>query len=89
MENPFASLHSEIIEVKSLLIAMQQNQSPPQEKLHSVKTLAEFADISELTVRNKINKGIIKAVSIDGMIRIPESQFLAGLDEVKSLKYKR
>lgn len=58
-------------------------------KKYSVRELAEHCGVSELTVRNWINDGKLKAERIGRPIFISEEEFQRALSEVKSLKYKR
>jgi excisionase family DNA binding protein len=58
-------------------------------KLLSVKDLATYASVSELTVRNWIKEGKIEAKRFGRLIFIDKDQFDAGLEVVKSLKFKR
>lgn len=58
-------------------------------KKYSVKELAEHCGVSDLTVRNWINDGKLKAERIGRPIFISEKEFQRALSEVKSLKYKR
>lgn len=58
-------------------------------KKHSVKELAELCGVAELTVRNWITEGKIKAQRIGRRIFIDEKEFQKALSEVKSLKYQR
>lgn len=60
------------------------------DKLYSVKDAAEILDVSELTVRNHIKRGTIKAKQLGGRrYYISHSELFDSMDEVKSLKYKR
>ena len=70
---------------------LNKSQTPlkTETKLYSVKELAKYAGDSELSIRNYIKEGKIKAKQIGRRILIDEKQFEAGLIEVKSLKYKR
>jgi len=89
MENPFNTIETRLSNIENLLLDIKQTPSKIENKLHSVKSLAEYAGISELTVRNYIKEGKIKAKKIGRRILIEEKQFETGLSEVKSLKYKR
>lgn len=63
-----------------------------KEKLNqnlSVRETATFLNVSELTVRNYIKRGLIKADKIGNRILINRKKLEATLKEVKSLKYKR
>ncbi|MCH2488577.1 MAG: helix-turn-helix domain-containing protein [Flavobacteriales bacterium] len=63
-----------------------------KEKLNqnlSVRDTAKYLNVSELTVRNYIKRGLIKADRIGNRILINRKRLDATLKEVKSLKYKR
>ena len=78
------------IAIKTLeIFNNNQVQQKTETKLYSVKELAIYAGVSELSIRNYIKAGKIKAKRIGRRILIDEKQFEAGLQEVKSLKYKR
>ena len=80
----------ERIAIKTLeLLQQSQATQKTENKLYSVKELAVYAGVSELSIRNYIKEGKIKAKQIGRRILIDEKQFEAGLSEVKSLKYKR
>jgi len=64
-------------------------QKPQNPKMHSVKELAKFCGVAELTVRNWITEGKVKAKTIGRRIFIEEEEFQRALSEVKSLKYQR
>jgi hypothetical protein len=89
MNNPFATLEARLLNIENLLLDIKHPPQKTESKLHSVKSLAEFAGCSELSIRNYIKEGKIKAKQIGRRILIDEKQFEAGLSEVKSLKYKR
>ena len=55
----------------------------------SVKQTAKLLNVSDLTIRNDIKKGIIKAERIGSRIIINRKQLSKSLKEVKSLKYRR
>ena len=55
----------------------------------SVKDAARLLEVSDLTVRNYISKGYIKAERIGRNIRIRRSELENALKEVKSLRYRR
>lgn len=80
---------TEKIAFKVLEVLEHNSFNKTEKKLHSVKSLAKFAGVSELTIRNWISEGKIQAKQIGRRIFIEESQFSKGLQEVKSLKYKR
>ena len=90
MNNPFTILETRLANIENLLLEIKHPQQPKEEnKLLSVKEVAKFAGVSELSIRNYIKEGKIKAKTIGRRIFIEKNQFEAGLSEVKSLKYKR
>ncbi|AWG22940.1 hypothetical protein FFWV33_16100 [Flavobacterium faecale] len=89
MNNPFATLEARLLNIENLLLDLKHPLQQTETKLHSVKSLAEYVGVSELSIRNYIKEGKIKAKQIGRRIFIDEKQFEAGLSEVKSLKYKR
>jgi excisionase family DNA binding protein len=89
MNNPFESLDRRLSNIESLLLDIKHRPEETENKLHSVKSLALFSGVSELTIRNWIKEGKIQAKKIGGKILIEQTQFANGLEEVKSLKYKR
>lgn len=82
-------LLTEKIATKVIELLEQNKPKETDNKLHSVKTLASLSGVSELTVRNWITEGKIKAKRIGRRLFIEQNQFAKGLQEVKSLKYKR
>lgn len=58
-------------------------------KKRSIKELADHCGVAELTVRNWITDGKVKAERIGRRIFIEEKEFKKALSEVKSIKYKR
>jgi excisionase family DNA binding protein len=89
MSNPFEVLEARLSNIESLLLDIKHPTQKPESKLYSVKDLAEYAGVSELSIRNWILEGKIEAKRIGRRILIDQKQFEAGLEEVKSLKYKR
>jgi len=89
MSNPFELLETRLSNIEKMLLNIQNPPQTTENKLHSVKSLAIYAGVSELSVRNYIKEGKIKAKQIGRRILIEQSQFEKGLSEVKSLKYKR
>jgi excisionase family DNA binding protein len=89
MSNPFEVLENRLSNIENLLLDIKHTPKETENKLHSVKSLSLFANVSELSIRNWIKEGKIKAKRIGGRILIEQSQFEKGLEEVKSLKYKR
>ncbi len=75
--------------VRAELQAHTSRSGTESEKLQSVKQLAAEINVSELTVRNWIAEGKITAKKMGRRIFIESSQFANGLEDVKSLKYKR
>ena len=65
-----------------------ENQSQKVKK-HSIKELADHCGVAELTVRNWITDGKIKAERVGRRIFIEDKEFQKALSEVKSIKYKR
>jgi len=67
-----------------------QTKKEHKEKRYSVKQAAEILDVTELTIRNHIKKGNIKAYQLGTRkTYILHSELYDALNEVKSLKYKR
>ena len=89
MSNPFEALETRLSNIESLLLDIKNKPKETENKLHSVKSLALLSGVSELSIRNWIKEGKIQAKKIGGRILIEQSQFEKGLQEVKSLKYKR
>jgi excisionase family DNA binding protein len=89
MNNPFEVLEKRLSNIESLLLDLKHPETKPESKFFSVKQLAEYAGVSELSIRNYIIEGKIEAKRIGRRILIDQSQFTKGLSEVKSLKYKR
>ncbi|MBC7748653.1 MAG: helix-turn-helix domain-containing protein [Methylotenera sp.] len=89
MSNPFEVIDARLSNIESLLLDIKHPEKKPENKLYSVKDLAEYAGVSELSIRNWITEGKIEANRIGRRILIDQKQFEKGLEEVKSLKYKR
>lgn len=89
MNNPFEALENRLSNIESLLLDIKHKPEKTENKLHSVKSLALLSGVSELTVRNWITEGKIQAKRIGRRLFIEQIQFAKGLEEVKSLKYKR
>lgn len=87
--NPFESLEARLTNIETLLLDIKHKEEPKQSKMLSVKEIAEFAGVSELSIRNYILEGKIQAKKIGRRILIDQKQFEDGLHVVKSLKYKR
>lgn len=62
--------------------------NPPKVN-YTVKEVAETLNVTELTVRNYIIKGFIKADKIGRRVLISREELDKALNEVKSLKYRR
>ncbi|WP_282123601.1 helix-turn-helix domain-containing protein [Algibacter mikhailovii] len=62
--------------------------NPPKSN-NTVKEVAQKLNVTELTVRNYISKGFIKADKIGRRIVISSDELAKSLKEVKSLKYRR
>jgi len=89
MNNPFESIESRLSNIESLLLDIKHKPKETENKLHSVKSLALLSGVSQLTVRNWIKEGKVQAKRIGRRLFIEQIQFAKGLEEVKSLKYKR
>lgn len=89
MNNPFESIETRLSNIENLLLDIKHKPDETENKLHSVKSLALLSGVSELTVRNWIIEGKIQAKRIGRRLFIEQIQFARGLEEVKSLKYKR
>ena len=89
MSNPFESLEARLTNIETLLLDIKHKEEPKQSKMLSVKEIAKFAGVSELSIRNYILEGKIQAKKIGRRILIDQKQFEDGLHVVKSLKYKR
>lgn len=87
--NPFEVLEARLSNIENLLLDIKGPPQATENKLLSVKELAKYAGVSELTIRNYIIEGKVKAKKIGRRLFIEQSQWEAGLSEVKSLKYKR
>lgn len=89
MSNPFEILEARLTNIETLLLDIKHKEEPKQSKMLSVKEIAKFAGVSELSIRNYILEGKIQAKKIGRRILIDQKQFEDGLHVVKSLKYKR
>jgi excisionase family DNA binding protein len=89
MSNPFEALENRLSNIENLLLDIKHKPKETENKLHSVKSLALLSGVSELTIRNWIKEGKIQAKRIGRKLFIEQTQFANGLEEVKSLKYKR
>lgn len=75
----------QLIELRSSI----KKLTKPIKKNLTVKEVAEQLNVSELTVRNYITKGFIKAEKIGRRVIINAEALEESLSEVKSLKYRR
>ena len=89
MSNPFESIETRLSNIENLLLDIKHKPKETENKRHSVKSLSVLSGVSELTVRNWITEGKIQAKRIGRRLFIEQTQFAKGLEEVKSLKYKR
>jgi excisionase family DNA binding protein len=89
MYNPFETIENRLKSIEGLLLDIKYRPTEAENKIYSVKSLASLSGVSELTVRNWITEGKIQAKRIGRRLFIEQSQFAKGLEEVKSLKYKR
>ncbi|MCM4162986.1 MULTISPECIES: helix-turn-helix domain-containing protein [unclassified Arenibacter] len=71
------------------LTQLIQQKITPSKKKATVKDVAKRLNVTELTVRNYISRGIIKADKIGRRILIDLEALEEALKEVKSLKYRR
>lgn len=67
----------------------RKSEKEEQSQNLSVRETATHLNVSELTVRNYIKRGLIKAERIGNRIFINRKKLEDSLKEVKSLKYKR
>ncbi|WP_299135202.1 helix-turn-helix domain-containing protein [uncultured Tenacibaculum sp.] len=97
MKNIIVTTQEELIEIidtavsvriNSLEDLIQKKLNPKKENV-TVKEAAKRLNVSELTVRNYIKKGIIEASKIGRRIVINLESLENTLQEVKSLKYRR
>ena len=74
-----------LIDIKKTISTVM---TPIKVKL-TVKESAERLNLSELTIRNYIKRGIIKAEKIGRRVLINSQELEDSLEEIKSLKYQR
>ena len=90
MDNPFLQLSNRFGELETKI---DQLLNRPKEdlsnKLYTVKEASILFKVTELTVRNKIKSGELKAFKIGDSVRIKHTEIFNSLQEVKSIKYKR
>ncbi|MFL0143645.1 helix-turn-helix domain-containing protein [Tenacibaculum maritimum] len=90
MNNPFETIHSEITELKDLVIQLlNKPKEDLSNKLYTINEAATLLRVDRQSIRNYIDKGHIKATFIGRRILIPHNELYDSLNEVKSLKYKR
>jgi excisionase family DNA binding protein len=85
--NPFQQIYTQLERLEQKLDRLESKS--PKVKKRSVKELADHCGVAELTVRNWITDGKVKAQRIGRRIFIEEEEFQKALSEVKSIKYKR
>lgn len=67
----------------------QRSKENSQPQTLTIRETAKFLSVTETTVRNYIQRGLIKADKIGGRIFISREKLLESLKEVKSFKYLR
>lgn len=67
----------------------RKSKAEKQTQNLSIRETAVLLNVAELTVRNYIKRGLIKAERIGNRIFINRKDLQKSLKEVKSLKYKR
>jgi excisionase family DNA binding protein len=67
----------------------QRAKENSQPQTLTIRETAKFLSVTETTVRNYIQRGLIKADKIGGRIFISREKLLESLKEVKSFKYLR
>ena len=75
-------------QIKELRSSINKLTKPSKKNL-TIKEVATQLNVSELTVRNYITKGFIKAEKIGRRVIINAEVLEDSLSEVKSLKYRR
>jgi len=78
-------VNPQFAELKKLI---NESINPPKHNL-TVRETAKRLNVSELTIRNYIKKGTIKAEKIGRRIVINSKDLEKSLSEVKSFKYRR
>jgi excisionase family DNA binding protein len=89
MENPFQTILETLARLENKVDKLDKKTTIPDPKRYTVYEFATATKSTEQTVRTWIKEGKIKAERIGRRLYISEAQFLEGLQEVKSLKYKR
>jgi excisionase family DNA binding protein len=82
-------LEARLFNIETMLKEILNKENEKENRMFSVKELSKYANVSELSIRNWIKEGKLEAKRLGGRILIDENQFKNGLQEVKSLKYKR
>lgn len=85
--DPFRQIYDQLARLEQKLDSLESKS--PKVKKRSVKELADHCGVAELTVRNWITDGKVKAQRLGRRIFIEEAEFQKALFEVKSIKYKR
>lgn len=81
---------SDLNEVIRLLnLILNKPKEDLSQRLYTVKEASLLFKVTELTVRNKIKAGEIKAFKFGDSVRIKHIEIFNSLQEVKSIKYKR
>ncbi len=86
MINPFDDLSQQLTDIKNLIL---ENQTQINNEKLSVKDVSTELGVAELTVRNWVKSGKLKALNIGRRLFIRRTELNNALKEVKSLKYKR
>ncbi len=68
---------------------IKKESAKPRKKHYTIKETSLELKVSTLTVRNYIDKGILKAFKIGNRVLITNESLEKALQEVKSLQYKR
>lgn len=85
--DPFQKFAIQLKRMEQIVDRLEnQNQKV---KKRSIKELADHCGVAELTVRNWITDGKVKAKRLGRKIFIDEEEFQKALSDVKSIKYKR
>lgn len=82
-------LEARLMNIEAMLKEILNKDAEKENRMFSVAELSRYAGVSSLSIRNWIKEGKLEAKRIGGRILIDEAQFKNGLQEVKSLKYKR
>lgn len=97
MKNIIVTTPEDLIEIIDLAVSIRINpiheliksKLNPQKKNVTVKEAAKRLNVTELTIRNYIKRGVIDASKIGRRIVINLESLDKTLKEVKSLKYRR